>query len=102
MHLLASLARRACTAAHLEVRGDPISDCPALNPGANGCDLAGQLNAENMGELDRNAGDSCADVEIHVIDPYRSHPDQHLAFAGVWSRQFLDPHDRFVSVRGED
>ncbi len=91
--LATGAAVRALAAGGHDVRVDPVALLPALHPAPDRLDLTGDLDPERVRELDREAGDAFADVDVEVVQRGRPDPDRNLPGPRDRVVDLLEPQD---------
>ena len=74
-------AEAALAAGRHDERVDAVAGLPALDAAADLLDVAGDLDAERVREVDGKARDPFADVDVEVVQGAGPDPDRHLAGA---------------------
>ena len=94
--LAAGAAEAALAAGVHQVRHHAVARLPALDALADLGDPADDLDAEDERELDREARDALADVDVEVVESAGADVDQDLAGAGP---RIVDSSSRRTSSR---
>ena len=81
---------------------DALADLEALDPLADGVDVAGDLVADNAGRLGGVRVEPDAREQVREVDPGGAHAHAHLARAGLRIGTLLHPHDVGRAVLGDD
>ncbi len=71
--------KRQVAAGRHDERVDAVAGLPALHAAADLLDVACDLDAERVREVDRKARDPFADVDVEVVQGAGPDPDRHLA-----------------------
>ena len=89
--LAAGAAVEAIAARRDQVDGDPVADLPPLDALAERRDPPDRLDAERVRELDREARDAFANVDVEVVERRRRDVHHDLVDTGRRVGKLLDP-----------